>query len=279
MKVLKGAPAAAAIRTQILETLQGSEKAPCLAIVRIGAREEDLSYERGAVKRMTGLGIRTEVFEYPQDISHEAFAEAFAGINASPEIDGILLFRPLPSQIDEAAIVAMMDPRKDMDGISRENLAGVFRGDKEAYAPCTAEAVVRLMQHYELPLEGANIVVLGRSLVVGKPLSMLLLQENATVTICHSRTKELKQICRQADVVISAIGKARWVDSSYLKEGAAVIDVGINVDENGQLCGDVNFAEIEATASMATPVPGGIGAVTTTILAEHVVRAFKQKKV
>lgn len=279
MQILKGAPVAAAIKEQIIETLTDWKEAkPCLAIVRIGEKDEDLSYERGAVKRLEELGMETRIYVYPENISMEAFEAAFCAVNQDPQVDGILLFRPLPSQIDEARIVSLIDPGKDVDGISSASLAKVFTADRTGFAPCTAQAVMELLHHYGISPEGKKTVVLGRSLVVGKPLSMLLLNENATVTICHSRTKEIRQVCREAEVVISAIGKARWVDESFLADNAIVIDVGINMDENGRLCGDVDFERIQEKASMATPVPRGVGSVTTAVLAKHVLEAAQRRR-
>lgn len=275
MQLLKGAPVAAAIRDEIKNELEGWETKPCLAIVRVGAKEEDLSYERSAIKRMSSVGIGTKLFSFPEDISMEAFSKEFASINADSSVDGILLFRPLPSQLNEAAIVESISPQKDVDGISSLALGKLFSGDKHAFAPCTAQAVMEILHFYGIEPQGKRAVVLGRSLVVGRPLSMLLLNENATVTICHSRTVSLPEICREADILVTAIGKAKWVDERFVSENSIVIDVGINVDENGKLCGDVNFDKIEDSVLMATPVPGGVGAVTTAVLAKHVLEAAK----
>ena len=278
MQLLKGAPVAAAIRDEIKNELEGWESKPCLAIVRVGEKEEDLSYERSAIKRMNGVGIETKLFSFPADITMEAFFKEFASINEDPSVDGILLFRPLPSQLDEAAIVESIAPEKDVDGISSLALGKLFSGDKSAFAPCTAQAVMEILHFYGIEPQGKRAVVLGRSLVVGKPLSMLLLNENATVTICHSRTVSLPEVCREADILVTAIGKAKWVDERFVSENSIVIDVGINVDENGKLCGDVNFGPIEEKVLMATPVPGGVGAVTTAVLAKHVFEAAKRRR-
>ena len=265
MQILKGAPVAAAIRDEIKKELEGCETKPCLAIVRVGEKQEDLSYERSALKRMSGVGIETKLLE-------------FAAINDDPTIDGILLFRPLPAQLNESQIVESIAPEKDVDGISSAALGKLFSGDKHAFAPCTAQAVMEIIHFYGIEPQGKRAVVLGRSLVVGKPLSMLLLNENATVTICHSRTASLPEVCREADILVTAIGKAKWVDERFVSEKTIVIDVGINVDENGMLCGDVNFGQIEDKVFMATPVPGGVGAVTTAVLAKHVLEAAKGRR-
>ncbi len=251
--------------------LKNREDIPCLAIVRVGDREDDISYERGAIKKLESFGLKVKSYVYNEKISKENFLREFSSINEDENINGILLLRPLPKQIDEKNIEEIINPKKDLDGISIFNKAGVFSDKEEAFAPCTAKAVVEMLKFYEIDLAHKNIVILGRSLVVGKPLSMLLLKENATVTICHSKTKDVKEVCRNADILVVAIGRAKLVDETYIKEGAIVIDVGINIDENGKLCGDVNFESISKKASMASPVPGGLGAVTTAVLAKHLI--------
>ncbi len=274
MITLKGAAVSAKIKEQVetlLNDLKG--KTPKLAIVRVGERPDDLSYERGALKKMESFGLMGESFAFSQDITDEAFKEEFAKINDNPDIDGILLLRPLPKQIKEKDIEHMIDPGKDLDGISPENIARVFAGDDIGFAPCTAEAVVEVLKANDISLTGKRVAIVGRSMVVGRPLSMLLLKENATVTICHTRTEDLKGTCKNAQILVAAAGRARMVDASYVGKDAIVVDVGINVDEDGKLCGDVDFDSLEGTASMATPVPGGVGAVTTAVLARHLVLA------
>ena len=201
----------------------------------------------------------------------------FGKINENPDIDGILLLRPLPKQINEKDIEHMINPRKDLDGISPENIARVFAGDDTGFAPCTAEAVVEVLKANDIPLTGKRVAIVGRSMVVGRPLSMLMLKENATVTICHTRTENLPETCKSAQILVAAAGRARMLDASYVGKDAVVVDVGINVDEDGKLCGDVDFDSLEGTASMATPVPGGVGAVTTAVLARHLVLAALKK--
>lgn len=278
MITLKGAAVSAKIKEQVetlLTDLKG--KTPKLAIVRVGERPDDLSYERGALKKMESFGLMGESFAFPQDITDEAFKEEFAKINENPDIDGILLLRPLPKQIKEKDIEHMIDPGKDLDGISPENIARVFAGDDTGFAPCTAEAVVEVLKANDITLTGKRVAIVGRSMVVGRPLSMLMLKENATVTICHTRTEDLKETCKNAQILVAAAGRARMVDASYVGTDAIVVDVGINVDEDGKLCGDVDFDSLEGTASMATPVPGGVGAVTTAVLARHLVLAALKK--
>lgn len=276
MELLKGAPVSAAIRewaAEEIKQLQGS--VPKLAIIRVGEKPDDMSYERSAVKKMETFGLRVQTFVFPKDISDEDFKEAFQKINKDPDVTGILLLRPLPRQIKEKEIEAMIDPKKDLDGISPVNIAKVFSGDPSGFAPCTAEAVIEILKANNISIEGKRAAVIGRSMVIGKPLSMLLLKENATVTICHTRTKELPEICRQAEILVAAAGKAGMVEESWVSDGAVVIDVGINVDENGKLCGDVDQASMESRNLLLTPVPGGVGAVTTAVLAKHLIQAAR----
>ena len=274
MELLKGAPVSAAIGKEIKEKLAVWEgRKPTLAIVRAGEKEDDLSYERGAVKRMNSLGIQVRLSSWPEDVSFQELADAVEALSKDSEVDGILVLRPLPRTIDEEKILERIDPAKDVDGVTKSSLADVFIGREGAFAPCTAEAVVTLLKHYEVPLSGARAVVAGRSLVVGKPLSMLLLKENCTVTICHSRTRDLGEVCRQGDILVTAVGKPEMFGRSYVADGAVVVDVGIHVKEDGSLAGDVNRLDLEEKDCRLTPVPGGLGAVTTAILARHVVEA------
>lgn len=274
MIVLKGAEVSAAIKNQVTEALAGLDGfVPKLAIVRVGERPDDMSYERGATRKMENFGLRVQSYVYPAEISDAEFKAEFAKINEDPDVTGILLLRPLPKQICEKDIEQMIDPKKDLDGISPVNIAKVFAGDSTGYAPCTAEAVIEVLKANEIPIEGKRVTVVGRSMVVGKPLSMLMVKENATVTICHTRTRDLKGTCQNAEILVAAAGRAKMLNQEYVGKDAVVIDVGINVDENGKLCGDVDFESIQETASMATPVPGGVGAVTTAVLAKHLVQA------
>ena len=279
MIALKGAPVSAKIKEEVCkkrDLLGGA--VPKLGIIRVGERPDDLSYERGALKRMEKFGLEAEVFAFPEKISHEEFERKFLEVNRNPAIDGILLLRPLPRQINEQRITQLIDPEKDLDGISPVNAAKVFSGDDTGFAPCTAEAVIEVLKAYDIPISGKRAVVVGRSMVVGRPLAMLLLKENATVTICHTRTKNLPEVCREGEILIAAAGRAKMLDASFAGRDAVVIDVGINVDEEGNLCGDVDYLSLEGTAAMATPVPGGVGAVTTAVLAKHLVRAAESKR-
>ena len=277
----KGAPVAQALTERLIvkaNQLKVQGIVPTLAIVRVGERPEDLSYERGALKRCEKVGIRVRQFTLPEESSHGDLLAVIEQINADREIHGCLLFRPLPPQIDEAAICAALDPAKDVDGITAGSLASVFTGSGAGYPPCTAQACMEILDYYGCDLTGKRAVVVGRSLVVGKPLAMLLLGKNATVTLCHTRTADLAAECRRAEVLIAAAGRANMIGRDHLAPGQLVLDVGINVDENGNLVGDVDFAAADEIVGAVTPVPGGVGAVTTSVLAAHVLQAAEQAR-
>ena len=277
----KGAPVAQALTERLIvkaNQLKVQGIVPTLAIVRVGERPEDLSYERGALKRCEKVGIRVRQFTLPEESSHGDLMAVIEQINADREIHGCLLFRPLPPQIDEAAICAALDPAKDVDGITAGSLAAVFTGSGAGYPPCTAQACMEILNYYGCDLTGKRAVVVGRSLVVGKPLSMLLLGKNATVTLCHTRTADLAAECRRAEVLIAAAGRANMIGRDHLAPGQLVLDVGINVDENGNLVGDVDFAAADEIVGAVTRVPGGVGAVTTSVLAAHVLQAAEQAR-
>ena len=277
----KGAPVAQALTERLIvkaNQLKVQGIVPTLAIVRVGERPEDLSYERGALKRCEKVGIRVRQFTLPEESSHGDLMAVIEQINADREIHGCLLFRPLPPQIDEAAICAALDPAKDVDGVTAGSLAAVFTGGGAGYPPCTAQACMEILNYYGCDLTGKRAVVVGRSLVVGKPLSMLLLGKNATVTLCHTRTADLAAECRWAEVLIAAAGRANMIGRDHLAPGQLVLDVGINVDENGNLVGDVDFAAADEIVGAVTPVPGGVGAVTTSVLAAHVLQAAEQAR-
>lgn len=276
--LIKGKPVADKITESLkneVETLKKENIFPKIKIIRVGANSSDLAYERGALKRMEKCGINTEVIELPSDISQNDFIDKLREVNNDKFTHGILVFRPLPKQLNEEVIKYAISPEKDVDCFSPVNVAKVMEGDETGFPPCTPKAVVEILKHYCPDLKGKNIVVIGRSMVVGKPVSMLLLKENTTVTICHSKTKDLPGVVSKADIVVAAVGRAKMVKESYLKKDAIVIDVGINVDEDGNMCGDVDTDACLETASMITPVPGGVGSVTTSVLAKHVVKACK----
>ncbi len=277
MLELRGKKVSDGIKKYVSKELETLSFVPKLAIVRVGENPDDMSYERGATKKLKSFGLDVASYVFPQDISDEAFKKAFKDINEDDEVTGILLLRPLPHTINEKDIENMIDPKKDLDGISPINIAKVFAGDTTGFSPCTAEAVIEVLKAYDIELTGKRVTVVGRSMVVGKPVSMLLLKENATVTMTHTRTVDLKKTCSDAEIVVAAAGRAKMLNSDYCGQDAVMIDVGINVDENGKLCGDVDYATLDGKASAATPVPGGVGTVTTAVLAKHLIQAAKMR--
>ena len=279
MITLKGAEVSAKIKDQVQEIVKKLDgHVPTAAIVRVGERPDDLSYEKGVIKKIASFGMESKTYAFPEDISEEEFLEEFRKINADESVDGILLFMPLPKHMNGKLFESAIDPVKDLDGISPVNRAKVFAGEADGFAPCTAEAVIEVLKAFEIPMAGKRAVVVGRSMVVGRPLSMLFLKENATVTVCHTRTADLKEECKRAEILVAAAGKAKMLDKEYVADGAVVIDVGINVDENGKLCGDVKWDGLEEAASAATPVPGGVGAVTTAVLCKHLAQAAVRRR-
>lgn len=277
MLELRGKRVSDGIKEYVTKELETLSFVPKLAIVRVGENPDDMSYERSATKKLKSFGLDVASYVFPQDISDEDFKKAFKDINEDDEVTGILLLRPLPLTINEKDIENMIDPKKDLDGISPINIAKVFEGDTTGFSPCTAEAVIEVLKAYDIELTGKRVTVVGRSMVVGKPVSMLLLKENATVTMTHTRTVDLKKTCSDAEIVIAAAGRAKMLNSDYCGQDAVMIDVGINVDENGKLCGDVDYATLDGKASAATPVPGGVGTVTTAVLAKHLIQAAKMR--
>ena len=277
MLELRGKKVSDGIKEYVSKELETLSFVPKLAIVRVGENPDDMSYERGATKKLKSFGLDVASYVFPQDISDEAFKKAFKDINEDDEVTGILLLRPLPHTINEKDIENMIDPKKDLDGISPINIAKVFAGDTTGFSPCTAEAVIEVLKAYDIELTGKRVTVVGRSMVVGKPVSMLLLKENATVTMTHTRTVDLKKTCSDAEIVVAAAGRAKMLNSDYCGQDAVMIDVGINVDDNGKLCGDVDYSTLDGKASAATPVPGGVGTITTAVLAKHLIQAAKMR--
>lgn len=275
----KGASAAAALMEDLtgrIERLSGAGVTPTLAIVRVGERPDDRAYETGAVKRCEKAGVAVKRFPLPAGCSALELRAVLEHINAVSEIHGCLMLRPLPDPAMEEMACALLDPKKDVDCMTPAALAGVFAGKGWGYPPCTARACLELLKYYKTALTGKRAVVVGRSLVIGKPVSMLLQTENATVTMCHTRTVDLPAVCRGAEVLIAAAGRANLLGAAHVSPGQVVLDVGINVDKDGKLCGDVKFDEAEPVVSAITPVPGGVGAVTTAVLVKHVVEAAER---
>ena len=279
--ILKGAPVVAAMNEHnaaLCAQLKTAGITPTLAVVRVGEREDDLAYERGMMTRCGKVGVAVRQYVLPADAAQDALLQVINEINTDDSIHGCLLFRPLPKQFDDRTVRAALRPEKDIDGITDASLAGVFTNTDLGYAPCTAQACLEILKYYNVPLSGKRAVVVGRSLVVGKPAAMMLDRENATVTLCNSRTQDLPALCRQADVVVVAMGKMGAVGADCLREGQTVVDVGIHVNAEGKLCGDVQFAAAEPVVAAITPVPGGVGTVTTSVLVGHVVQAAWKKR-
>lgn len=279
-ELLKGAPVAAALNegtSAMTAALRAKGVVPTLAIVRVGERADDLAYERGAEKRCAAVGIalRREVF--PQSVGQAELVSAVESLSRDGSVHGILLLRPLPKHLDEDAVRRALCPEKDVDGITDASMAGVFTGSGEGFTPCTAQAAVEILDHYGVSCEGKRAAVVGRSLVVGRPVAMLLMGKNATVTLCHSKTAGLDAVTRQAEIVIAACGKTESLGREYFSPGQTVIDVGIGWSEAKQkLCGDVKTDEAAEEVSAITPVPGGVGAVTTSVLVRHVAESAER---
>ena len=279
-EIWKGKPVADAMTARMqAETaaLVARGVTPTLCIFRVGERPDDLAYERGAMKRCETVGIRVRQVILPRDVSQPEFDEAFLAVNRDPEIHGILLFRPLPAQLDGERARKLLDPAKDVDGCTDGSLAGVFTNTKLGFAPCTAQAAMEILHHYGVNPKGKKAAVIGRSLVIGRPVAMMLMHENATVVNCHTRTLDVPSITRQADILIAAAGVLRSVTPEFTNPDQVVIDVGINWDEaKGGISGDVDFDRVEPLVRAITPVPGGVGSVTSCVLADHVIQAAKR---
>ena len=278
-ELLKGADVVAALGEKMatdIEELKGRGIIPTLAILRVGGRPDDISYEKGATKRCETVGVAVKSIVHPENVTQEALIESVAILNEDDSVHGVLIFRPLPKHLDEEAVCAALKPSKDVDGITEGSLAGVFTGSGKGFAPCTAQACMEILDHYNIDCKGKRAVVIGRSLVVGKPAAIMLMGKNATVTVCHTRTVDMPSVAKNAEILIVAAGKMESLTKEYFSPGQIVIDVGINWnEEKGKLCGDVKFDDAEPVVAAITPVPGGVGTVTTSVLVSHVVQAAK----
>ena len=254
-----------------VEELKGKGINPKLAILRVGAREDDLAYERGVLKRFESAGVEVEVTVLDAEVSQEELDKTFDGINLDPKVHGILVFRPLPKGLSDEHMRNTIDSGKDVDIMDIRNMDKVLSGVPDCAAPCTAEAVMSLIKHYGIETKGKKVAVVGRSLVIGKPVALLLTTANATVTVCHTKTVNVEEECRRADIIVACCGVAKLINASYVREGQTVIDVGMNVDAEGKLCGDVAYDSVSEIVDAITPVPGGVGSITTAILLKHVV--------
>ena len=280
-EIWKGAPVAAALSESVAAeaaALKEQGLVPTLAILRVGERDDDLAYERGAMKRCEKVGVAVRNVVLPADVDSDRFFRTLENLNADPEVHGILMFRPLPRQLDGEKARRMLAPEKDVDGCTDGSLAGVFTNTPLGFPPCTAQAAMELLRYYGVELKGKRVAVIGRSLVIGRPVAMMLMHANATVTVCHTRTVDVPAVTREADVIVAASGQMESVTAAYLRPGQIVIDVGIGWNEEKQkLCGDVKEEEAEPIAAALTPVPGGVGSVTTAVLCKHVVEAARRQ--
>ena len=279
-KQLLGKEVTAALNERIkadVAALKEKGVTPTLGIIRVGERPDDLSYERGATKRCETLGVEYKKYLLPEDVSQEELLKVIDEVNKDDNIHGALMFRPLPKHIDQNVVENALAAEKDVDCQTDASLGGVFTGKQVGFPPCTPQACMEILDHYGIDCTGKKAVVIGRSLVVGKPAAMMLIKKNATVTVCHTRTKDMPSVTREAEILIVAAGRAGVVGKDYVSPGQIVIDVGINVNEEGKLCGDVAYDEVEPIVEAITPVPGGVGSVTTSVLVGHVVEAAKRK--
>ena len=279
--LLKGKDVASSINERSkkdVELLKEKGVIPTIAVFRVGEKDGDLSYEKGINKRSEEVGANVIKYIFDEDVKEDEFYKKLEEANNDDGIHGILVFRPLPKRFDDKKLRNFIKPEKDIDGCGDLSLAGVFTNTKLGFAPCTAQSAVEILDYYGIDVTGKNVTVLGRSLVIGKPVSMLLLNKNATVTICHTKTVDIEEVAQKADILICATGVMESVNSKYVKEGQTIIDVGISFnEEKGKLCGDCLFEEVEPIVSNITPVPGGVGSVTTSVLINHVVEAAKRK--
>ena len=278
-KQLLGKEVAAALNKRIADraaALKEKGIIPTLCILRVGEDPGNIAYERGAVKRCETLGINCKKIILSEEISTEEVLDVIGRLNKDDQIHGVLLLRPLPKHLDQASIENALLPSKDVDCMTDLSISGVFTGKKVGFAPCTPRACMEILDHYGIDCTGKKAVVIGRSMVVGKPAAMMLLKKNATVTICHTRTLDLPSVTREADLLIVCAGRAGVIGAEHVRPGQIIIDVGINMNADGKLCGDVNYDEAEPIVEAITPVPGGVGSVTTAVLVGHVVEAAER---
>ncbi|MGK7377743.1 bifunctional methylenetetrahydrofolate dehydrogenase/methenyltetrahydrofolate cyclohydrolase FolD [Planococcus sp. 1R117A] len=274
-KTIDGKAVSLNIKEQVkmrVEKLKEHGIVPGLAVVLVGEDSASHTYVKNKKKTCESLGMRSDLHQFPDTLEEAELLSVIDDLNKDPNIHGILVQLPLPKQIDEFKVIQAIDPTKDVDGFHPVSVGNMVIG-KEAFLPCTPHGIMKLLEYYGINPAGKHTVVIGRSNIVGKPIGQLMLQQDATVTYCHSKTADLASFTRQADILVSAIGKAKLIDHSFVKPGAVVIDVGMNRDENGKLCGDVDFADVQETASFLTPVPGGVGPMTIAMLMENTVQS------
>lgn len=273
--IINGKEISAAIREEIKAGVQGMSVRPGLAVVLVGDDPASAVYVRNKSKACAEVGIYSEVYRLPEETGREQLLGLIEQLNQSPLIHGILVQLPLPKHLDPEEVIMAIDPAKDVDAFHPVNVGKIMIGNYD-FLPCTPAGVMELLHRSGIEVSGKECVVIGRSNIVGKPQAMLLLHENATVTVCHSKTRDLPSVCRRAEILVSAVGKAKFVTADMVRNGAVVIDVGMNRDENGKLCGDVDFEPVSEKASYITPVPGGVGPMTITMLLKNTVTAAKR---
>lgn len=277
-KLLLGTTVAKDKTEQLREKVEELHKQgikPKLVMMRVGDKADDLAYQRSALSRMEKVNILSEVQEFSNDVTEEVFLRQLEENNENDEVHGILIFLPLPKHLDLKKVKACISPEKDIDAISPVNIARLMNAEN-CFVPCTPKAVMELLSYYNIPLQGKHVIVIGRSMVVGKPVSMLLLNENATVTMTHSKTTNLHELTKSADIIVCALGKSKFLTEEYVSPHSIVIDVGINVDETGALTGDADTEQILPIIKAITPVPRGVGSVTTVMLAKQVIESAER---
>jgi len=282
-EILKGAAVSKAIHADTEERIKKLNEqgiTPTLAIVRVGDKPDDIYYENAATKKAEAMGIAVEHKAFGSDIAHEALLAEIKALSEDKSVNGVLILRPLPKTVDETAICGALSPEKDVDGITPYSLYGVFAGQDNVFAPCTARACIEILDWYGIKTEGKKVAVIGRSMVIGRPVTMMLMKRNATVTICHTRTKNVAEITKNADIIVTSAGAVNSLGEEYVSPGQTVIDVSMNQDEHGNMHGDADFEAVSAVVSAITPVPGGVGSVTTAILLNNtVIGAMRQNNI
>ena len=260
-----------------VESLKLDGKEICLAVIQVGNDPASTVYVGNKKKACEYIGIKSLAYELPEETTEEELLELINKLNKDDSVNGILVQLPVPKQINDERIINAISPLKDVDGFSPASVGALSIGQK-GFLSCTPAGIIQLLKRSNIDIEGKECVVVGRSNIVGKPMAMLLLRENATVTVCHSRTKNLKEVCKRADILVAAVGKPKMIDASYVKEGAVVIDVGIHRDADNKLCGDVDFESVEPVAEAITPVPGGVGPMTIVSLLQNTLKAASRRK-
>jgi methylenetetrahydrofolate dehydrogenase (NADP+) / methenyltetrahydrofolate cyclohydrolase len=274
---LKGLPVVKALNEKLakeIETLKHKNIHPKLAVVRVGNQPDDIAYEKGIIKRFSSVDALVDVTVLPYETTQDTLETEITKLNEDKTVHGILLFRPLRSPLSELPLKSLIHPKKDVDGMGTINSAMIYEGNSNGFPPCTAQAVMEILDYYNIDPAGQLVAIIGRSLVVGKPLSMLILSKNATVIICHSKTTHLSDLCRQADILVACAGVPKMVDETFVHPDQIVVDVGIHWID-GKFCGDVNYEAVSDKVLSITPVPGGVGTVTTSVLLKHTVRSAK----